>query len=147
MQAPDPQPRVLVVEDEFFVALSVEDVLQELGCNVVGPVATLADALRAAQGEPLGCAVLDINLAGEKVYPAADELLARGIPFVFATGYAAADLPERFRGCPRVQKPFRPGALKQAILDVLPGSSTLPHSMEPPSEGQAMARAPVRTRQ
>ena len=118
--AADAAARVLLVEDEFFVALTVEDVLQSLGCTIVGPVPNLAGALQAARTEPLSGAVLDVNLNGEKVYPAADELLARGIPFVFATGYGAADLPERFRSLPRVQKPFNPDILRRTIREALP---------------------------
>ena len=119
-RAADVRARVLLVEDEFFVALTVEDVLQGFGCTIVGPLPTLAQALQAARTEPLSGAVLDVNLNGEKVYPAADALLARGIPFVFATGYSAADLPERFRGLPRVQKPFNTETLRQTIRDTLP---------------------------
>ena len=118
-QAAEAGARVLLVEDEFFVALAVEDVLQGLGCTIVGPVPNLTGALQAALTEALSGAVLDVNLNGEKVFPAADELLARRIPFVFATGYGSADLPERFRNIPRVQKPFSPDDLRQTVRECL----------------------------
>src|SRR5262249_55134475 len=78
---------VLVVEDEALVAMVVTDALMELGYEVVGPFGRPSDALAAIKSGPIDAAVLDINLAGTMVYPVADELVARGIPFVFVTGY------------------------------------------------------------
>jgi PAS domain S-box-containing protein len=82
--------RVLLVEDEPLVALDLEATLRDLGCEVAGPAATLADALRvvAAEAPQLDAAVLDVNLGGQPAFPAADELVRRGVPVIFATGYS-----------------------------------------------------------
>ena len=89
--------RVLLVEDQMIVAMQIEDMLHAAGCEVVGPVGTLEAAIALAHAEVLDVAVLDVNLDGEKVYPAAEELQARGIPFILATGYGASTLPEKWR--------------------------------------------------
>ena len=83
--------RVLVVEDEFVIALEVEDALRRAG--VVGPAATPEDAARLAPEEPLDAAVLDVELRGGRVFPAADALAHRSVPFVFLTGYTPVMLP------------------------------------------------------
>jgi CheY-like chemotaxis protein len=111
--------RILVAEDEFFIALVVEETLQSLGCTVLGPFADLAQATEAATREPVDAAVLDINLGGEMVYPLAEHLHRHGIPFVFTTGYAVADLPERFRVFNCLRKPVDPRTLKQAVHHML----------------------------
>ncbi len=109
---------ILVVEDEFLVALEVEAALERMGCSIVGPFARLAKALEAARNAPLDGAVLDINLNGEMVYPLAELLVGQSVPFVFITGYAAADLPENFRPFRRLQKPLDAEALRKAFLDM-----------------------------
>jgi CheY-like chemotaxis protein len=98
--------RVLLVEDQMIVAMQIEDMLHAAGCEVVGPVGTLQAALALAHEEALDLAVLDVDLDGEKVYPAAEELQARGIPFILATGYGESTLPEKWRNQPRLNKPF-----------------------------------------
>lgn len=108
--------RVLVVEDEYFLADDIARVLARLGAEVVGPLATRDDALaRLGEGEPLDAAVLDINLRGETCYPIADALRARGVPFVFATGYDRAVVPAAYHGVPRWEKPFDPDLLVRAL--------------------------------
>lgn len=99
--------RILVVEDELMIAMLIDDVLKEAGCQVVGPMPRLAAALNAASNERLDGAVLDINLAGELVSPVADRLTERGVPFIFLTGYGWHMLPERFHSRPLVTKPCR----------------------------------------
>src|SRR5215469_6180465 len=89
--------RVLVVEDEFLVAVLIEDYLRELGCNIVGPAARLASAQMLVDQAAFDCALLDINVAGEKIYPIAAALAERGVPFAFLTGYDHADLANGFR--------------------------------------------------
>jgi CheY-like chemotaxis protein len=111
--------RILVVEDEFLLAMEVEATLSSFGCAVAGPFAKLAKALDAVHGYTLDGAVLDINLNGEMVYPLADLLHSRGVPFLFLTGYAASDIPERFRGFHRLQKPLHPYTLRKALMQVL----------------------------
>lgn len=98
--------RVLVVEDEMLVAMLIEDVLADLGCVLVGPIARVAQALDCIRNEALDCAFLDVNVAGESIYPVADALAGRGVPFAFLTGYGAQILPESYRSRPVLQKPF-----------------------------------------
>lgn len=110
--------RVLLVEDQMIVAMQIEDILQAAGCKVVGPVGTLEAAIAMARDEPLDAAVLDVNLDGDKVYPAAEELHSRGIPFILATGYGEQTLPEKWRYRPRLSKPFRREQLEQLLGSV-----------------------------
>lgn len=99
--------RVLVVEDEYFLARELERGLRAAGSVVIGPVPSIEAALDLLAGDPAPeVALLDINLGGEKVFPVADALTARSIPFVFTTGYDEADILARFSGTPRLQKPI-----------------------------------------
>jgi two-component SAPR family response regulator len=110
------RPRVILVEDESLVALMMEDLLDELGCEVIASFAALGPALAWLQETsrvPDG-AVLDVNLGGQMVFPLAAELAARKIPFVFATGYGAlAD--QRFAQSPLIHKPVDLAKLAPAI--------------------------------
>jgi DNA-binding response OmpR family regulator len=103
--------RVLVVEDEMLVALLVEDVLSEAGCIIIGPFARLAPALAAARVELFDMALLDVNVANEKVFPVAYVLEERGIPFLFVTGYGDVGLPKEHPGWEACSKPFQPHEL------------------------------------
>jgi two-component SAPR family response regulator len=107
--------RVLLVEDQMIVAIEVEEMLREFGCVVVGPVGTLKRALRLAHKERLDAAILDVSLDGEAVFPVAEELQKRRIPFIFATGYAEHTLPEKWQGLPHLGKPFKRDQLKKLI--------------------------------
>lgn len=111
--------RILVVEDEFFLADDMARALAELGAVVVGPVADVEEALGLLGASEVGGAVLDINLRGERVYPLAIALAERKIPFVFATGYDEAVIPPDFASVPRWEKPFDPPALAKAFADLL----------------------------
>jgi CheY-like chemotaxis protein len=111
--------RILVVEDEFLLAMEVEATLSSFGCAVAGPFAKLGKALDAARTYALDGAVLDINLNGEMVYPLADLLHSLGVPFLFLTGYVASDIPERFRGFQRLQKPLHPYTLRKVLMQLL----------------------------
>ena len=97
---------MLVVEDEYFIAEELRQALERLGTTVVGPVPTGEEALALLKSEPIDAAVLDINLRGEMSFAVADALEERAIPFVFATGYDRAAIPERFRDVPLWSKPF-----------------------------------------
>jgi len=110
--------RVLVVEDEALIAMLVEDFLTDLGCVVVDVAGTLAAGLALANTATLAIdgAILDINLGGEQVFPIADALVDRGIPFVFATGYGGLGLDPRFAGHPVIAKPFGLETFKTAVL-------------------------------
>src|SRR5262249_23758110 len=98
--------RVLVVEDEMLIGMLLEDMLGDLGVKVVGVIPRVNDALAAAQREAFDFAILDVHLNGQAVFPVADLLIERGIPFVFATGYGERGLPEKYRERPILQKPF-----------------------------------------
>ena len=110
--------RVLLVEDQMIVALEIEDMLHQAGCEVVGPVGDLRSALTLAHDEALDAAVLDVNLDGDKIFPVAEELQERGIPFILATGYGEAALPEKWRDSLRLCKPFRGKELEQLISSI-----------------------------
>ena len=108
MSAPDLSGlRVLVVEDEMMVSMLIEDMLTDLGCIVVGPAARLDEAIALAESEQIDCAVLDVNLGGQPIFPLADILRAKGAPFAFATGYGDAGLRDVDKGSLVLQKPFR----------------------------------------
>ena len=126
-------PRVLVVEDEFILALTLEAMIQELGWDMVGPVPQLAEAIRVARIEQLDGAVLDVNINEEMVFPVADILRARRIPFVFATGYGAAMLPPEYRDAPRVQKPYGTADLKR-LIEPLFAAAPAPVALGPGTE-------------
>lgn len=99
--------RVLVVEDELLVAMLVEDMLADAGCVVVGPFARVAEAVIAAQTETVDGALLDVNVAGEKVFPVAYALAKRGVPFLLVTGYGDAALPAEHPEWEAHAKPFK----------------------------------------
>jgi CheY-like chemotaxis protein len=107
--------RVLVVEDEMMVSMLIEDMLGELGCQVVGPASRLDEAMALARDVDIDCAVLDVNLGGQPIFPLADLLRERGQPFAFATGYGDAGLRDVDRGSPVLQKPFREGDLARVL--------------------------------
>jgi len=116
--------RVLVVEDEMMISLLVEDMLEELGCAVVGPANRLEAALELAATEPdLDAALLDINVGGKSVFPLADALRAMGVPAIFSTGYGEAGLRDADKGAQVLQKPFRAGDLARALTAALGVSS------------------------
>ena len=97
--------RVLIVEDEGLIALDLEDAVAAVGMLVVGGVATLADAINAAETSEVDVAILDVSLKGELIWPAADILQRRGIPLLFLTGYHESIVPARFTARPRLNKP------------------------------------------
>jgi DNA-binding response OmpR family regulator len=106
---------VLIVEDEYFIAREVALALESTGAKVLGPVGTVADARELIVGTTPDFAILDINLHGETIFDFADELAARDIRFVFATGYDADVIPERYRNILRWEKPFDAAALVKAL--------------------------------
>jgi hypothetical protein len=100
--------RLLVLEDDFMIATDLARTLEEHGAEVIGPAYSVAGALTLieAKNGALDGAVLDVNLGAEPAYPVADALLARGVPFVFATGYDAWVIPEPYADVPRCEKPY-----------------------------------------
>jgi CheY-like chemotaxis protein len=116
--------KVLVVEDEALVSMLLEDMLSDLGCEIVGPIMRLAEALAAAEdpAQAMDIAILDVNLAGERSFPVAEALERRGCLFVLATGYDDAGIDERWRSRPMLRKPFLPHQLEQVLQDALTGA-------------------------
>jgi DNA-binding NtrC family response regulator len=98
--------RVLVVEDEFLVALDLEAMIRDLGGTVAGPVAHLDAARTVLLQEKINCAILDVRLDGNTSLPLADELIASGFPVILASGYGSDQLPNRFADTPKLRKPF-----------------------------------------
>jgi CheY-like chemotaxis protein len=108
---------ILLVEDEYFLVQDMAQAFLAAGAGIVGPASTVAEALRlVAASSRVDGAVLDINLQGEMVYPLADILTARGIPFVFATGYDRESIPERFDDHLRCEKPVRVENVANALF-------------------------------
>ncbi len=110
---------ILLVEDEFLLANTLADDLISAGYAVVGPFAALAQAKDGSQKEHIDLAILDINLGEEKVYPLADELIERKMPFILLTGYGPNDLPEQFKHSPRLAKPYNASKLLSAIEQIV----------------------------
>ena len=106
---------VLVVEDEWFIADEITGALIRHHAKVVGPAPDIDAARRLLADEAPDCAVLDINLKGAMVFDFADELAAKGVSFVFATGYDAAMIPPRFADVSRFEKPLRIDELLRAV--------------------------------
>ncbi len=107
--------RILVVEDEMLIGMLLEDMLGDLGHEVAAVVPRLKDALAAVERETFDLAILDVHLHGESAFPVAEALIARGVPFVFATGYGERGLPETYRGRPVLQKPFAKDDLERVL--------------------------------
>lgn len=128
--APEDLPkrqRLLIVEDELFIALALEAMLPELGYDVVGTAAQISTALALIGHERIDGAILDVNLGLQRIDPVADVLAARGCPFIFTTGYSVEGLPARHAGRSVLQKPF--GFEQLATL--------LRAEFGPPAAGQA----------
>lgn len=109
--------RLMVVEDDYLVAIEVAGALEDCGAKIVGMAGSIEDAqaLIAAEHDHLDGAVLDVNLDGNRVYPVADTLMGLGIPFVFATGYDPWIIPATYAGIPLCEKPIRVAALTRLL--------------------------------
>lgn len=118
-QRQDEPVRILLVEDEVLIALMLEDMVENMGCAVTGLAPRVALGISMAESGQFDVAILDVNVAGENIEPVADRLSARGVPFIFATGYGEAGVPLRYRGRPVVAKPFRADQLEAAIHKAL----------------------------
>lgn len=110
---------VLIVEDESMVAMLLQDTLEDIGCTVIGLAPRLNEALKKAASLVFDIAILDVNLNGSSSFPVAEVLTARGLPFIFATGYSGTSLPEFLQRVPIVQKPFQQRELETAICTAL----------------------------
>ena len=110
---------ILIVEDEPFIALTLEDMLDELGFGLAGTVAQVSDAIDLIGREPVDCALLDVNLGSEKIDPVADLLATKGCPFIFTTGYGRSGIPDAHSDRPVLQKPFRMDDLAHTLRSTL----------------------------
>ncbi len=114
--------RVLVVEDEMLVSLMIEEILVDHHCSIVGPYATVAEAVEAARREPIDLALLDVNIGGAQVYPVADALMARRIPFLFLSGYGQSAIQHDHPDWRVCSKPFREddliGMLREKLVSI-----------------------------
>lgn len=123
--SPSAPARILVVEDEFLVALMIEEAIRRLGHEVAGPVGDLAGALRLAEAEPVSAAILDVHLQhGERVYPVVKLLRRRGIPFVLTTAYRESEIDPDCAGDMLLRKPFDEQDLRQCIASLLHATPT-----------------------
>jgi two-component SAPR family response regulator len=107
--------RVFVVEDETLIAVLIEDILVGMECKIVGPIGKLETALQLARDEAFDIAILDVTIRGGTVYPVAEQLIKRGIPFVLASGYGDWALPPSLRDQRRLMKPFTAAALEEQV--------------------------------
>lgn len=109
--------RVLLVEDEYFIADDMARTLRASGAQIVGPVASVGGALDLIEEtERLDAAILDLNLQGEMAFPIADALLARNVPFIFATGYDQSSIPAAYTHVTRCEKPVLPEKVAEALF-------------------------------
>jgi DNA-binding response OmpR family regulator len=111
----EPNIRVLVVDDEPIIGMELEALLREAGYDVVGPVGTVAEALALARDGDVDCALLDVKLGNETVFPLADELDKRGLPFIIVTGHSRDIVPVRYRRRAFFAKPYLPAELLDAV--------------------------------
>jgi len=110
---------VLVVEDEMLVLLMIEDMLADLGCEAIATAATVNQAIALIEAQQFDVAMLDMNLNGNKTYEVADALTARGVPFVFSTGYGSHDLKAGYKDCAILTKPFGIRELAEILARLL----------------------------
>jgi CheY-like chemotaxis protein len=108
--------RVLVVEDEVLIGMLLEDMLSDLGYEIAATASRVEEAATLARDGQFDAAILDVNLNGQEVYPVADILAERGIPFVFATGYGEGGLPPHYQQRPTLQKPFQQETLERQLI-------------------------------
>lgn len=131
---------IMLVEDEALVAMAVNDSLTSLGFSVIGPFTRVSDASRALRDSQIDAAILDVNLDGEMVYSLAEILIARNIPFVFATGYGAESIEKRFEHIPVLQKPIEKNTLRRIFVRSDIPQAPVPHQNAGRSErGRANA--------
>lgn len=115
--------RVLIVEDEYYLADDIRRVLTAAGANVIGPFSAVGEAQNALKEQDLDCAVLDLNIHGKCAVTIAERLKELGKPFALATGYGGATIPEQLREVPRIEKPFDPAALVKFVSQLSCGES------------------------
>lgn len=113
-------PQILIVEDEILIAMDLEDMVAEMGGRAIASAHTIETAMKMAESIEVDAAILDVDVAGQLVFPVADVLAARGIPFLFNTGHSAEDaLRARYASAPICRKPTLPRQLKKALQTLL----------------------------
>lgn len=118
--------RVVIVEDEALIAMLLEEMLADRGFEVAGHAANLDEGCELARTLEFDAAILDVSLAGEEVFPVADILRERGLPFVFTTGYGAAGLPPAWSDCPVFTKPYDIEPLAESIERLVERAADIP---------------------
>lgn len=112
--------RILVVEDEYLLALDLRGTLEDAGAVVLGPAPSVSSALALVEaGTPIDAALLDVNLNGEMVFPVADALCSRSIPFIFTSGYDSGAIADRYKAAPHCPKPLEMRRIVTALSDLL----------------------------
>ena len=112
-------PRILVIDDDYLIAMDTEYLVERCGCAVVGPCATVDDGKAAVRNHDLAAAVCDINLAdGEDIWPVAEQLRKRGVPVIFASGCSRDQMPEGYESCTLLTKPLSLARLRQALAEI-----------------------------
>ncbi len=119
MTQPPAGTRILIVEDDSIIAMTAEDMLDEVGCTTAAIAATLGEAMARAADTEFDLALLDLNLKNESSLPVAAYLRAHGKPFVFATGYDGLPADSGFADAPFISKPYRLEQLATIIADTL----------------------------
>jgi len=120
--SPQTGRRIFVVEDEFLIRMLLEDMLTDLGYELVGVAGRVDEAAEMAKTKDFDLAILDVNLDGHDVYPVAEVIGKRGLPFMFVTGYGGRGLPDKYRERPTLQKPFQLDELKRMLTQLLPAA-------------------------
>jgi CheY-like chemotaxis protein len=115
--------RILVVEDEMLVGLHLKDLLEEFGATALGPVGQVALAMEVVEKEQLDGAILDVRLGRDVSTTVADALVSKHVPFIFSSGYGEPDLPERFKGIPKISKPMTRASFVSVLWQVFPAKS------------------------
>jgi CheY-like chemotaxis protein len=111
--------KILVVEDSPVVGPFTADLLAELGCKVIGPAPNMAAARELIEAAEFDAALMDIHIRGERVFPLCDMLEIKGVPFVFTSGYADWQMPDKWRDRPRLQKPYKLHQIEEALKAIL----------------------------
>ena len=110
--------RILLVEDEFYIADDIRKTLLNAGASVVGPISTVEQAVEAVEADDFDCAIIDLNLHGNSAAPVAERLFAQGRSFAIATGYGSGEVPPHLAAVPRIEKPFDPPAVLQLLTQL-----------------------------
>lgn len=111
--------RVLIVEDDAMISMMLQDLLEDMGCQVVSVASRLGEAQRKSEVDDFDVALLDVNLRGEHTFPVAEAMQQRRRPFVLTTGYATTILPDSLRAATLLQKPYRRQDLETALWDAM----------------------------